>query len=135
MDKFRLKIRTLLLYAVTLCLGVFAAKILWTILEKVTLIEKPIPLEEPLQISKEEIPQIEPKIESLAPTIETKRELKEKLVLNGVFFSEGQKYALINNQIVKVGDSIIGAKVKRITLEEVELEFEGSIIKLSLTYR
>lgn len=51
--------------------------------------------------------------------------------LNGVFFSGDEGYALINDRIVKKDDKIEGATVVQITLEEVSLEFNGSIIKLS----
>jgi len=53
------------------------------------------------------------------------------LVLNGVFFSENEGYALINNQIVREGDVINGATVERINLQGVELKSEGSVIQLS----
>jgi hypothetical protein len=56
---------------------------------------------------------------------------KSVWVLTGVFFSENQGYALINNRIVKEGDVIEEATVKRISLEEVELESNGNLIKLS----
>ncbi|MDP2941752.1 MAG: hypothetical protein Q8N85_05855 [Candidatus Omnitrophota bacterium] len=53
------------------------------------------------------------------------------LVLNGIFFSQENGYALINNQIVKEGDDVDGAKVKKISMDEVELDALGSSIKLS----
>ncbi len=53
------------------------------------------------------------------------------LVLNGVFFEQGEGYALINNKIVRVGDEISNAKVKEIAITGVELEFEGKTIKLA----
>jgi len=55
------------------------------------------------------------------------------LVLNGVFFSENEGYALINNQIVREGDLINGATVERINLQGVELKSEGSVINLPTT--
>lgn len=61
-------------------------------------------------------------------------ELQESLVLNGVFFSQDEGYALINNQIVKEGDIISGATVKRIDLDKVELEAGGLEIELSTKY-
>ena len=42
-------------------------------------------------------------------------------VLSGVFFTDNEGYALVNNRIVKENDMIGGAKVVRVTLEEVEL--------------
>lgn len=53
------------------------------------------------------------------------------LVLNGVFFEQGEGYALINNQILRVGDEVSNAKVKEIAITGVELEFEGKTIKLA----
>jgi len=52
------------------------------------------------------------------------------LVLNGVFFSQNQGYALINNRIVKEGDTIDGAIVERISLDGVDLNSAGLVIKL-----
>ncbi len=63
--------------------------------------------------------------------IETQKETPPSLTLNGVFFSENGGYALINNRIVKQGDKIGGATIVQIFLDEVDLEFNGSIIKLS----
>jgi len=51
--------------------------------------------------------------------------------LSGVFFSQDEGYALINNHIVKEGDVVGGATVKRINMDEVELVYDGSSIKLS----
>ncbi len=56
--------------------------------------------------------------------------LVEKFVLNGVFFTDNQGYALINNRITKEGDFVNDAIVKKITMEEVELEYQGTIHKL-----
>lgn len=53
------------------------------------------------------------------------------LVLNGIFFSQDAGVALINNQIVKVGDAIGRAIVREITQEGVVLDLEGSAVKLS----
>lgn len=53
------------------------------------------------------------------------------LILNGVFFSEGQGYALINNQILKENDLINRARVTRIGMEEVELQLGDETITLS----
>ncbi len=53
------------------------------------------------------------------------------LFLNGVFFSENEGYALINNRILKVGDTIEGAEVKEITLDSVELKFKDRGISIS----
>jgi len=53
-----------------------------------------------------------------------------RLDLNGVFYSGSEAYALMNNQIIKVGDIIEGAIVKRISLEGVELEKDGQLVQI-----
>ncbi|MBP7217178.1 MAG: hypothetical protein KBA46_07860 [Candidatus Omnitrophica bacterium] len=53
------------------------------------------------------------------------------LVLNGIFFSGNDGYALVNNQIVQEDDIIEGAAVKHIGVNEVELEFQGSVVKIA----
>ena len=57
---------------------------------------------------------------------------KSGFMLNGIFSSSEKSYALINNQIARVGDKISGAVIKKITSEEVLFDFEGSEIKLSI---
>ncbi len=66
------------------------------------------------------------KIQESSPSID-----KETFVLNGIFFSDNDGYALINNQIVRENDSVDGSKVQKITANRVELEQEGKIITLS----
>lgn len=62
---------------------------------------------------------------------DAKSQPKTPFVLNGIFFSQGQGYALVNNQIVRIGDNVDGAIVTRITVNEVELNSEGKSIKLT----
>jgi len=66
-----------------------------------------------------------------APII-SKMKSKEStaFVLNGVFSSGEERYALINNQIIQEGDTIGGAKVISITVDGVDLESRGEIIRL-----
>lgn len=52
------------------------------------------------------------------------------LVLNGIFFSGKDGYALINNRIVREGDTVGGLTVKKINAEAVELEGNNSNTKL-----
>ncbi len=54
------------------------------------------------------------------------------LVLNGIFFSGGDGYALINNQILEEGDGISGLVVRKITEGDVELKTKNSVVTLSL---
>jgi type II secretory pathway component PulC len=54
---------------------------------------------------------------------------KPTLALNGIVFSPGSSYALINNKVVKEGDKIEGTVVVRIAKDNVELK-DGQILKL-----
>jgi len=72
--------------------------------------------------------------EKKAPLKEVKKEAPE-LVLNGIFFSGQDGYALINNQIVREGDSIEGLKVTKISADTVELDNQGERVTLSTRYR
>lgn len=61
---------------------------------------------------------------------QSKQQRPLSLNLNGVFISGEEVYALINNRVLRVGDVIEGATVKRITQDTVELEYADSIITL-----
>jgi hypothetical protein len=89
--------------------------------------------DKPLILPEEELPpSVSPALALPPPVVETEppKETPPVLVLNGVFYSQDQAYALINNQIVKEGDVLDGAIVKRISLEVVEIERDGLILRL-----
>lgn len=131
-----------LLYALVVCLGLFAGNTFFSFL---TSPQKPaLGLLKPLPVTKSAY--VEPRPAQMetaqpkAPAVSSvsrynKNEEKDSLVLNGVFFSQDEGYALINNHIVKVGDVVGGATVKQITPDEVELEVSGSVVKLSTRIR
>jgi type II secretory pathway component PulC len=85
------------------------------------------------------IPAVEPVQELLSPAQEEKPEALKKpaqvqepiLNLSGIFFEKKKGYALINNQILSVKDTIQGATVKEISLNKVVLEFEGREITIN----
>lgn len=54
-----------------------------------------------------------------------------KLALTGIIFEQASPCALINDRIVKEGDVVEGARVIRISSNEVSLEFEGRPIRLN----
>ena len=56
---------------------------------------------------------------------------KLNFLLNGIFFSDRDGYALVNNQIVRENDVVDGAKVTKITTNTVELDSDGKLISLS----
>lgn len=53
-----------------------------------------------------------------------------KLILNGVFMSDQEKIALINNQPMHVGDSVEGKKIISIDLNKVKLQDQSNILIL-----
>ena len=57
---------------------------------------------------------------------------KSQFTLNGIIYDVNAPMALINGTSVKVGDTIEGAKVKKITKVDVELEYQGSVIVLNI---
>jgi len=62
--------------------------------------------------------------------LEINKPTEASFILNGIFFSDNNSYALINNQIVRENDSVDGAKVKTISLNTVELNRGGKTITL-----
>lgn len=122
-DKKERKPKPRLLYILTICFGLFVVSVFLTFSTK----EQNPPRS---NITKSQDTNLSSAISKPA---DIQKQSKISFSLNGVFFSENEGYALINNQIVKEGDKIDGATVMRIGLDEVELEFEGSTIKLSNT--
>ena len=53
-------------------------------------------------------------------------------VLNSTLISPYQKVAIINGQHLKLNEEIDGATIKRITHQQVDLDYQGQIITLSL---
>ena len=52
------------------------------------------------------------------------------LQLAGIVYSKSESYCLVNNKILTVGDSVRGAKIVKITDDEVLLDFNGQRITL-----
>lgn len=133
--------RIYLIYALVVCAGLFLGNIIFKFLPQPSLnpprvLPKPAAAPVPAKFSTKT--SLFPPVSANKPLSifrdlrkESRKEAKEAWVLNGVFFSENEGCALINNQIVKEGDVVGGATVKRIELGEVELEISGSVFKLS----
>lgn len=64
-----------------------------------------------------------------APSVESSA-VQPQLVLNGIVLSEDGNIALINDQILKAGDDIDGARVEEISENQVVLSFETRRITL-----
>jgi type II secretory pathway component PulC len=129
------------IYALVVCLGIFIANFAFTYLTssknkslispKPHKIAKKENLSSPAQLTPTKAaPQSKPAPIKVKPASGSKRESTESLTLNGIFFSQNDGYALINNQIVKDGDTVDGAVVKKITADSVEVEYDGKTLKL-----
>ena len=143
---FKSKPKIYLVFALTVCLGLFVANILYEwLIPKLslktsnTVTEGQLLIDKKQTVSRYSEPLTETATLQTSASVETKMETQKETLpaftLNGVFFSGGEGYALINNRIVKKGDKIGRASVVQIFLDEVELELDGSIIKLSNSAR
>ena len=144
------KLKTYLLYVLVVCAGFFSANIFFTFLSHPKIVSKVnIKLPAAAALVREKPKQKQPKatIHTQQKPVQPSAELvasagsplkaasRAMLVLNGIFFSQDEGYALINNHIVKEGDTVDGALVKRIGVDEVELEVNGSSLKLKTAQR
>ena len=76
--------------------------------------------------------QASPKVpQKTTPLLSGAKKQSDEMVLNGIFFSKDESYAVINNRIVKVGEMVNNAIVREINEDEVKLEDRGTIFKLS----
>lgn len=53
-------------------------------------------------------------------------------IVNEILHSEGRRVAIVNNETVRKGDLVNGARVVNITSEQVTLEYKGRIINSRL---
>jgi hypothetical protein len=130
-----LKFKLIALYVGIICLGLIAGNIIFNYLSRpkktIAMNAQPLinpPVDKKSAVEKEAESSPKQPIPTL-PAIEN--EAREPFVLNGIFFSQDEPFALINNQIVRIGDTVDGALVLRITAKEVELNSAGATIKLS----
>lgn len=56
----------------------------------------------------------------------------EGIILNGIVWDKNNPYAIVNNDVVKVGDKLGGATVIEISEKDVILEFDGEKHTLKL---
>jgi type II secretory pathway component PulC len=124
--------RPILLYILILLASLVLGKIIFDLLH-----HKVKPIKIPKEITISEHPPA-PEATSNLPPLEEKKipepsapQNKETFILNGIFFSYNDSYALINNQIVRENDSVDGARVQKISTNSVELNQEGKIITLT----
>ncbi len=138
------KLTSYLLYALVVCAGIFAANMMFGIFSPEKTAPAPketkiVPLATGLKTAKIAKPAAKETLGPVPPKaappviVEAKIEpMIPPLMLNGVFFSKNQGYALINNKVVKQGDSVEGIKVRKVNLDDVELETSTGV-KFKLT--
>jgi nucleoid-associated protein YgaU len=143
------RVNPALIYILVITLGFFCGNLLFKLLPSgapkpapaVTAQSKPAPL--PARTAPAVVPApaaqkgaaaapVEEKQPAAAPAEAPaeKTEPSSEFILNGVFFSGNGTYALINNRIVRKGDEIEGAAVKKLDINGVVLEFRGKTIEL-----
>ena len=117
-----------LLYIVILLVGLLLGNFIFTMLKHKTQGNASPPAAQAKQslASNPPSPAILP---SQPPEIKTLPEAN--FVLNGIFFSDNDGYALVNNQIVRENDYVDKAKVELITADSVELDNAGQRITLT----
>jgi len=122
----KIKAKPFLLYILILLIGIFLSNFIFSLLgHKAKIAQTPEkttpqqPLALPIFPPQPMLPQEEHKTPP------------GTFVLNGIFFSNDDSYALINNQIVRENESVDGAKVVAITENTVELDNQGKSITLS----
>lgn len=133
------KFKTYLLYASAVCAGLVAVNIFFAFLthsKSISGVNSAGPSEISLVKANPPAPQAAtPAQKPGSSGSPVKISSKGLLILNGIFFSGDEGYALLNNHIVKEGDVVNGAIVKRITVDEVEAEVDGQTLKLTTAQR
>ena len=122
-----------LIYVLVVCIGALGANLSYSFLtsfqnKSFAIIKKINKAAPQAQAVPKQAPPV--KIGPAIPSTKKEPQGEQPFVLSGIFFSQNEGYALINNKIVKNGDKVGGAVVKKVGLDEVELEQEGKTIKL-----
>ncbi|PIQ90966.1 MAG: hypothetical protein COV71_01645 [Candidatus Omnitrophica bacterium CG11_big_fil_rev_8_21_14_0_20_41_12] len=127
--------KLLLVYFLILLAGILLSKFIFDLLSRpqertLASDSRSAPLQSPKAAS------VEPSVKPVLPTaviapLENKNTAEPSFILNGIFFSDNDGYALVNNQIVRENDSVDGATVARITQTTVELDSNGELTSLS----
>ncbi|GEM_PF-1514682 len=73
-----------------------------------------------------------PPVVQVGPSPEAKTEGKAPLELQAVFFAEGRRIAIINDQRVAVNDTVLSARILAIERDRVAVQRDGETIELEL---
>lgn len=128
--KTKLSPKLFLIYALILLSGLFLSHIIFKLLgQKVVKTQPQKEIIAVVQNQQTTLPALLP----VKPASLTEEQKKPEVnyILNGIFFSDNDGYALVNNQIIRESDSVDGAKVIKITPNSVELDSQGTLITLN----
>ena len=131
-QKSKFKVKIIALYVLMIFLGLVIGNLIIGLLNhpaQTKVVKNPPVPSAPLLKEKA---QIDKKVETVSETPPVvKVEPGKPFVLNGIFFSDNDSYALVNNKIVRENDFVDTAKVKTITANTVELDNAGKTITLA----
>jgi hypothetical protein len=136
------RLKSLIFFILFILLAFFVANLSFSLLSKYakreeipssrrSTIQPSIPAMQSQQTPTAPIPET-PEVREPEPQIPKEKTPLPQLTLNGLFCSEYDSWAMINNEVVKKGDYIAGARVVAISSSEVILDFEGEKITLVL---
>lgn len=117
-----------LFYILILLSGLALSNFIFTLLKHKTQVIQ-IPKKNTETIIKISNPPPRPILPSLPA--EENKPIETSFVLNGIFFSDNDSYALVNNQIVRENDYVDRAKVVEIAAHRVQLDNAGQTITLT----
>lgn len=124
-----------LVYVIIAFLGIFLAKFAFDAFINAGLAKTPTaPLKDILIKEPKENIIYEPPVNVEPPPGQSQEKPLPTLLLSGIFSDAEVSYAIINDKIVKEGESIEGARLVSILSNEAELDFEGKPIRLKINY-
>jgi len=74
------------------------------------------------------------KLKKMTPVnrVPVKTQAAQQWVLSSILYSNQRRHAIINNQLVKQGEMIQGAKLIRLTPNSARLRVKGRVIELTI---
>ncbi|MCX5693552.1 MAG: hypothetical protein NT014_00210 [Candidatus Omnitrophica bacterium] len=123
------KVKPLFFYILILLVGLLLGNLIFNFISHK--INNQVTPKKNIPIATEAVKPPLPPIQPAQTQEEKKPAEKTPFILNGIFYSDNNGYALINNQIVRENDYVDGAKVSLITTDKVELDNAGQIITLT----
>ena len=129
----KLAIKHYVIYILILIAGLFLSNFIFTLIS--AKVKTSSGLNQSLSSTNQPVKEISPilstAIVTSAPVFKENKTPGADFVLNGIFFSDHNSYALVNNAIVRENDFVDGAKVKTISANTVELDSGDKRITLT----